>query len=132
LKDEEMIKEEHRTPLLSSERSEKRDTQVTEDSKVRSVSMPISEMFDRYKNHAHLHSEAFDITGVIHSKSSPKEFYAEGYSVFYSGKVDFQARLLYYARELYLLLEAEAKKEGFQGPDRSAVEAEIKSQRLPD
>jgi len=133
LKDKEMIEAESRTPPFSSETSEKRATKETVGGKVRDVSMPISEMFDRYKKASPLHSQAFDnpSTSVIHSKVSPTEFYAEGYSVFHGGKIDSQARLLYYAPELYNLLEAEAKKEGLPIPDRSAIDAEIKAQGLP-
>ena len=41
-----------------------------------------------------------------------------------------QARLLYYAPELYELLEAEAEQEGLSVPDRSKIEAALKEQKL--
>jgi hypothetical protein len=132
LKDEARIKAENNTPPFLSETDAKQATQETVNGKVKSISIPISEMFDRYKKQAILHEQAFDITGVIHSKSTVKEFYAEGYSVFHSDEIGHQARLLYYAPELYHLLEAEAKKEGLPIPDRSAIDAGIKSQGLPE
>lgn len=90
-----------------------------------------SEMFARYKKWQ-LREQSFDnpSTREGYSKTSPKEFYAEGYSVFHGGKEWNQARLLYYAPELYELLEAEAKQQGLGVPDRSKIEAALKEQNL--
>ena len=119
------------TPAFSSETEEKRATKETHEGKVRSVRIPISEMFERYKKWQ-LREQSFDnpSTREGYSKTSPKEFYAEGYSVFHGGKEWNQARLLYYAPELYELLEAEAKQQGLGVPDRSQIEAALKEQNL--
>jgi hypothetical protein len=131
LKDKEFERALKATPALSSETKEKRATKETHEGKVRSVRLPISEMLKRYKKWS-LREQSFDnpSTREGYSKSSPAEFYAEGYSVFYGGKEWNQARLLYYAPELYELLEAEAKREGLDVPDRSAIEAAMKEQNL--
>jgi len=119
------------TPAFSSETEEKRATKETHEGKVRSVRIPISEMFERYKKWK-LREQSFDnpSTREGYSKTSPKEFYAEGYSVFHGGKEWNQARLLYYAPELYEFLEAEAKQQGLAIPDRSKIEAALKEQNL--
>jgi hypothetical protein len=119
------------TPAFSSETEEKRATKETHEGKVRSVRIPISEMFERYKKWK-LREQSFDnpSTREGYSKTSPKEFYAEGYSVFHGGKEWNQARLLYYAPELYELLEAEATQQGLAIPDRSKIAAALKEQNL--
>jgi hypothetical protein len=119
------------TPSLSSETEEKRPTQEIHKGKVRSVRIPITDIFDRYKKWK-LREQSFDnpSTREGYSKRSPKEFYAEGYSVFHGGKEWNQARLLYYAPELYELLEAEAKQQRLGVPDRSRIEAALKEQKL--
>jgi hypothetical protein len=131
LKGEEFDKALKDTPALSSETEEKRATKETHQGKVRSVRIPISEMFERYKKWK-LREQSFDnpSTREGYSKTSPKEFYAEGYSVFHGGREWNQARLLYYAPELYELLEAEAKQQGLSVPDRSKIEAALKEQKL--
>jgi hypothetical protein len=119
------------TPPLLSETKQKRATRETRRGKVSNIRLSISEMFERYKKWA-LREASFDnpSTRESYSKTSPREFYAEGYSVFHSGREFNQARLLYYAPELYELLEAEAKQEGLAVPDRSKVEAAMKEQKL--
>lgn len=131
VKDKDFVKALEETPPLSSETREKRATKETHEGKVRGVRLPISEMFDRYKRWR-LREQSFDnpSTREGYSKTSPAEFYAEGYSVFHGGREWNQARLLYYAPELYELLEAEAKKEGLDVPDRSKIEAALKEQKL--
>jgi hypothetical protein len=131
LKGEEFDKALKDTPALSSETEEKRATKETHQGKVRSVRIPISEMFERYKKWK-LREQSFDnpSTREGYSKTSPKEFYAEGYSVFHGGREWNQARLLYYAPELYELLEAEAKQQGLGVPDRTKIEAALKEQKL--
>jgi hypothetical protein len=133
LKDKDLAKAIENTPPLYSETKDKRATKETQGGKVRGIRLSISEMLDRYKKSAPLRENNFDnpSTRESHSKSSPREFYAEGYSVFHSGREGNQARLLYYAPELYELLEAEAKQEGLPVPDRSKINAAIKEQGLP-
>jgi Domain of unknown function (DUF4157) len=133
LNDKALVKAVENTPVLSSASKEKRATKETQGGKVRGVRLSISEMLDRYKKSAPLRENNFDnpSTRESYSKSSPREFYAEGYSVFHSGREWNQARLLYYAPELYELLEAEAKQEGLPVPDRSKIEAAVKEQGLP-
>jgi hypothetical protein len=99
--------------------------------KMKSARMPISEMLERCRRWK-LREQSFDnpATRESYSKRSPREFYAEGYSVFHGGREWNQARLLYYAPELYELLEIEAKEEGLDVPDRSKVEAAMKEQNL--
>jgi hypothetical protein len=120
-----------KTPPLTSETTEKRRTSEVHRGKLRSARMPISEMLARYKKWK-LREQSFDnpSTREGYSKASSKEFYAEGYSVFHGGKEWNQARLLYYAPELYDLLEAEAKEEGLSIPDRTALDVALKEQRL--
>jgi hypothetical protein len=122
------------TPALSSTTDEKRATRETHEGKVRGVRLTISEMLERYRRGAPLREQSFDnpSTRESYSKKSPREFYAEGYSVFHSGNEWNQARLLYYASELYELLETEAKQEGLEVPDRSKIAAAVKEQKLPD
>lgn len=120
------------TPALSSETAEKRATkEMISKGRMRSVRMPISDMFARYKKWS-LREQSFDNPGTqdAYSKRSPREFYAEGYSVFHGGWEDHQARLLYYATELYELLEAEANEQKLGVPDRSKLEASLKAQNL--
>ena len=119
------------TPELSSTTSEKRPTKELTGGKMKSARMPISEMLKRYRRFK-LREESFDnpSTRESYSKRSVREFYAEGYSVFHGGREWNQARLLYYAPELYEMLETEAKEEGLDVPDRSKVEAAMKDQNL--
>jgi hypothetical protein len=119
------------TPPLSSATKEKRPTVEIRESKRRVVSMPISEMFKRYKRWT-LREQSFDnpSTRESHSKKSTREFYAEGYSVFHGGNEWNQARLLFYAPELYEYLEVEAKQQGLGIPDRARIEAALKEQKL--
>jgi hypothetical protein len=119
------------TPALSSATNEKRATKEPHEGKVRKVSLTISEMLERYRRRSRYRIQSFDKPGREgYSKDSPREFYAEGYSVFHSGNEWNQARLLYYAPELYELLETEAKQEGLGVPDRSKIEAALKEQKL--
>jgi hypothetical protein len=131
LNDTEFSKAVENTPELSSATKEKRLTKETVAGKERAARLPMSEMLERYKKWT-LREQSFDnpSTRAGYSKSSPREFYAEGYSVFHGGCIECQARLLYYAPELYNLLEGEAKKEGLPVPDRSQLDAELKAQRL--
>ena len=133
LKGKEFNKALEDTPALSSTTSQKRATKETQGGKVRAVRLTISEMLERYKKWS-LREQSFDnpSTKEGYSKRSPREFYAEGYSVFHSGREWNQARLLYYAPELYELLEAEAKEEGLDVPDRSKVEAAMKEQKFAE
>jgi hypothetical protein len=133
LKGEDFVKAVKNTPELSSATDEKRSTVETKEGKTRAVRLSIPEMLERYKRWK-LREESFDnpSTREGYSKSSPREFYAEGYSVFHGGREWNQARLLYYAPELYELLEAEAKQEGLDIPDRAKLEAARKEQKLPD
>jgi hypothetical protein len=133
LKDKDFVEAVKNTPALSSATGEKRSTSETKEGKVRRVRLSIPEMFERYKKWK-LREQSFDnpSTQENYSKSSPREFYAEGYSVFHGGREWNQARLLYYAPELYELLEAEAKQEGLDIPDRAKIEAARKEQNLPD
>ena len=133
LKDKDLEKAIANTPPLYSETKEKRATKETQAGKVRGVRLSMSDMLDRYKKNAPLRENSFDnpSTRESYSKSSTREFYAEGYSVFHSGREWNQARLLYYAPELYELLETEAIQEGLPVPDRSKIEAAIKEQGLP-
>jgi hypothetical protein len=119
------------SPPLSSETKEKRPTVEIHKGKRRAVRMPISEMFERYKQWK-LREQSFDnpTTQEGHSKKFPREFYAEGYSVFHGGQEWNQARLLYYAPELYEYLEAEAKQQGLGVPDRARMDAALKAQKL--
>jgi hypothetical protein len=119
------------TPELLSETSEKRVTKEVSGSKKRTVRLTISEMLEHYRKWR-LREQSFDnpSTREGYSKTSPREFYAEGYSVFHSGNEWNEARLLYYAPELYELLEAEAEQEGLSVPDRSKIEAALKEQKL--
>jgi hypothetical protein len=119
------------TPPLSSETKEKRPTVEIRAGKRRTVRMPISEMFERYKRWT-LREQSFDnpSTREGYSKTSTREFYAEGYSVFHGGNEWNQARLLYYAPELYEYLEAEAEQQGLGIPDRAKIEAALKEQKL--
>jgi hypothetical protein len=119
------------SPPLSSQTEEKRSTKETYEGKQRTVRLTIAEMLERYKKWP-LREQSFDnpSTREGYSKKSPAEFYAEGYSVFHSGNEWNQARLLYYAPELYELLEAEANKEGLAVPDRSKLAASLKEQKL--
>lgn len=132
LKDKEFEQAVQNPPPLLSATDEKRATLETQDGKSKAVKLTISDMLARYKQWK-LREQSFDnpSTREGYSKSSPREFYAEGYSVFHSNNISSQGRLLYYAPELYELLESEAKHEGLDIPDRSKVEAEIKEQRLP-
>lgn len=131
LKDDDLVRAVEKTPPLSSETKEKRLTKETNEGKVRAVRLPMSEMLARYRRWK-LREQSFDnpSTREGYSKSSTREFYAEGYSVFHGGKPRNQARLLYYAPELYELLEAEAKEEGLPVPDRSELAAAMKEQGL--
>jgi hypothetical protein len=131
LKGKEFEKALEENPPLSSTTEEKRATKETHEGKVRRARLPISEMLERYKKWG-LREQSFDnpSTKEGYSKTSPREFYAEGYSVFHGGREWNQARLIYYAPELYELLEAEAKEEGLDVPDRSKVEAAMKEQKL--
>jgi hypothetical protein len=119
------------TPPLSSETAVKRATRETKMGKPRAIRIPISEMFDRYKKWK-LREQSFDnpSTREGYSKASPREFYAEGYSVFHGGREWNQARLLYYAPELYEYLEIETKQQGLGIPDRAKIEAALKEQKL--
>jgi hypothetical protein len=119
------------TPELLSETSEKRATKEVSGNKKRKIRLTVSEMLERYRKWR-LREQSFDnpSTRESYSKTSPREFYAEGYSVFHSGSEWNQARLLYYAPELYELLEAEAEQEGLSVPDRSKIEAALKEQKL--
>jgi Domain of unknown function (DUF4157) len=132
LNDKDLPKAIDKTPKLLSETGEKRETKEVSGDKTRKVRLTISEMLARYKKWK-LHEQSFDnpSTREGRSKGSEREFYAEGYSVFHGDKEWNQARLLYYAPELYELLEAEAKQEGLAIPDRSKIEAAIKEQKLP-
>jgi hypothetical protein len=65
-----------------------------------------------------------------YSRRSPREFYAEGYSVFHGPHVSAQARLLHFAPELYELLEREARDQNLPTPDRSRLQQEIREQHL--
>ncbi len=131
LKDNDLVRAVEQTPPLSSETKEKRLTKETNDGKVRAVRLPMSEMLARYRRWKR-REQSFDnpSTRDGYSKSSEREFYAEGYSVFHSGRPWNQARLLYYAPELYELLEAEAKEQGLPIPDRSELAAAMKEQSL--
>jgi hypothetical protein len=119
------------TPPLSSETKEKRRTVEIQAGKSRVVRIPISEMFERYKRWK-LREQSFDnpSTREGYSKKSAKEFYAEGYSVFHGRNESSQARLLYYAPELYEYLRAEAEQQGLGIPDRAKLEASLKEQKL--
>lgn len=131
LSDKDFEKALKETPELSSATNVKRDTKEVSGGKERSVRLTISEMLERYRSWK-LREQCFDnpTTRESHSKASPREFYAEGYSVFHGGSEWSQAKLLYYAPELYNLLEAEAKQEGLTVPDRAKVEASMKEQGL--
>jgi hypothetical protein len=131
LKDKQFEQALENTPALSSQTEEKRVTKEPHEGKVRVVRLSVSEMLERYKKWS-LREQSFDnpSTREGYSKTSPAEFYAEGYSVFHGGKEWNQARLLYYAPELYELLEAEAKQEGLGVPDRSKIDAALKEQKL--
>jgi Domain of unknown function (DUF4157) len=132
LKDKAFEKAIKDTPALSSMTDEKRPTKEIHNDKVRKVRMPISEMLKKYKERAVLREHSFDnpSTKESYSKTSSREFYAEGYSVFHGGREWNQARLLYYAPELYELLEIEAKHGDLDIPDRSKLETARKEQNL--
>jgi hypothetical protein len=121
------------TPAFSSERNVKISTREISGGKEHPVRLTISEMLDRYRRWR-LREQNFDnpSTRESHSKKSVQEFYAEGYSVFHGASEWNQAMLLYYAPELYNMLEDEAKREGLDLPVRSNLEAIIKDQRLPE
>ena len=93
----------------------------------------ISEMLARYRRRLPRRELSFANPSVSesHSASTPREFYAEGYSVFHGTFVDNQARLLHFAPELYGYLEAEARSFGMALPDRAALARSIAEQRLP-
>jgi hypothetical protein len=83
------------TPALSSATNEKRATKEPHEGKVRKVSLTISEMLERYRRRSQYRIQSFDKPGREgYSKDSPREFYAERYSVFHSGNEWNQARLL--------------------------------------
>lgn len=131
LNDKAFEKAVNNTPALSSTTDEKRATKETQAGKVSGVRLTIGEMLARYKQWS-LREQSFDnpSTREGYSKQSPREFYAEGYSVFHGGREWNQARLLYYAPELYALLEAEAKQQGLAVPDRAKIQAALKEQKL--
>lgn len=120
------------TPELSSATGEKRSTKEEHAGSMRSARLTVAEMLQRYKRWK-LREQSFDnpSTKEGYSKTSTREFYAEGYSVFHGGSEWNQAKLLYYAPELYELLEAESKEEGLAVPDRAALAQAIRDQRLP-
>ena len=90
-------------------------------------------MYGRYVSRVPYRMFAFDNPGTKegHSLRSVKEFYAEGYSVFHGPHKYSQARLLYYAPELFELLESEAQNEGLPIPNRTKLQEFITEQKLP-
>jgi hypothetical protein len=132
LNDKEFEKAQKENPPLRSTTDEKRKTLETHDGKTKEVKLTIAEMLDRYRQWK-LREQCFDgpSTRESYSKMSPREFYAEGYAVYHSGDEFQQARLLFYAPELYELLEAESKELGLPVADRSKVQQSMKEQNFP-
>jgi hypothetical protein len=133
LSEKDLEKAAKNTPEFSSERDVKIQTREVSEGKERPVRLTVSEMLERYRRWQ-LRGDKFDFPSLedSHSKKDVKEFYAEGYSVFHSDSERDQAMLLYYAPELYNMLEDEAKQEGLAIPLRPNLEAIIKEERLPE
>lgn len=116
---------EEKQPFSSDSNQKLATKEVGNDGGTKNARFTMKEMFDKYRSRVPTRLEAFDNPGTRegYSRTSVKEFYAEGYSVFHSNNRDSQAKMLRYAPELYFHLEGEAKKGGLPVPDRSALEA---------
>ena len=88
--------------------------------------------YQRRMDNLGLHREdGFDLDAASgYSRTSPQEFYAEGYAVFHSHQTSNQARLFLLAPELFEYLDKESKAEGLPIPDRSELEKQIKENRF--
>lgn len=97
--------------------------------------LPMAQMLARYR--ARLartlreFSFAHSSTAEAHAGSTPREFYAEGYSVFFGNDTWAQARLLNFAPELFAYLETEAAQFALPAPARATLAGAIREQRLP-
>lgn len=71
----------------------------------RSVLISFNQMLTAYNNRLPRRELAFSGSSWIgYSRTSPRDFYAEGYTVFHGNSIRQQAKLYKYARELYVYL----------------------------
>jgi hypothetical protein len=108
-----------------SESSRKRATREPgKGGKSKRVKLTIKAMLERYRERAKLREWTFDgpSTQEGHSKRNPRDFYAEGYSVFHGADTASQMRLRLFAPELYELLKREALKNKQPVPDEAELD----------
>jgi len=111
-----------------------REKEIMRQHKFDSDAPKLRDMFNQYLGRLPRGKEfAFDnpTTKEGYSKTTSREFFAEGHSVFHGPHTSAQARLLHYAPELYNLLESQAKTLSLRVPDREVLKRTIEEEHLP-
>ena len=95
--------------------------------------LSMTQMLERYRTRLSRRELSFahSSTSEAHAGRTSREFYAEGYSVFFGSDMWCQARLLHFAPELFAYLETEARHFALNPPPRGLLENSIREQRLP-